>query len=141
MPAPCSAPAGLVVNAALLTFTATIVLLLVQLGLDAWAAAGLTAVLLAAVGYVLVRSGLQQAAAADGAGGDDRFDQGDRTVAEERDQVIPPVGSPLAPDLPVATPLTATELDDVDVPRSVEHGRSGPGPAGRSHRCRRCRPE
>ena len=51
---------GAVVNAALLTFTATIVLLLVQLGLDAWAAAGLTAVLLAAVGYVLVRSGLSK---------------------------------------------------------------------------------
>ncbi len=51
---------GAVVNAALLTFTATIVLLLVQLGLDAWAAAGLTAVLLAAVGYVLVRSGLRK---------------------------------------------------------------------------------
>jgi len=51
---------GAVVHAALLTFTATIVLLLVQLGLDAWAAAGLTAVLLAAVGYVLVRSGLRK---------------------------------------------------------------------------------
>jgi hypothetical protein len=51
---------GVVVNAALLTFVATIVLLLVQLGLDAWAAAGLTAVLLAGVGYVLVRSGLQK---------------------------------------------------------------------------------
>jgi hypothetical protein len=51
---------GLVANAALLTFVATIVLLLVQLGLDAWAAAGLTAVVLAAVGYVLVRSGLQK---------------------------------------------------------------------------------
>jgi hypothetical protein len=51
---------GAVVNAALLTFVATIVLLLVQLGLDAWAAAGLTTVLLAGVGYVLVRSGLQK---------------------------------------------------------------------------------
>lgn len=51
---------GLIANAALLTFTATIVLLLVQWGVDAWAAAGLTAVLLAAVGYVLVRSGLRQ---------------------------------------------------------------------------------
>lgn len=51
---------GLVANAALLTFVATVVLLLVQLGLDAWAAAGLTAVLLAAVGYVLVRRGLRQ---------------------------------------------------------------------------------
>ena len=49
---------GAVVNAALLTFTATIVLLLVRLGLDAWAAAGLTALALAAIGYVLVRSGL-----------------------------------------------------------------------------------
>ena len=52
--------AGVIVNAALLSFTATIVLLLVQLGLDAWAAAGLTAVLMAAVGYVLMRSGLSQ---------------------------------------------------------------------------------
>lgn len=51
---------GLLANAALLTFTATIVLLLVQLGLDAWAAAGLTALLLAGVGYVLVRSGLRK---------------------------------------------------------------------------------
>ena len=51
---------GLVANAALLTFTATIVLLLVQLGLDAWAAAGLTTVVLAAVGFVLVRSGLSK---------------------------------------------------------------------------------
>ena len=50
---------GAVVNAALLTLTATLVLLLVQLGLDAWAAAGLMAVLLAAVGYVLIRSGLK----------------------------------------------------------------------------------
>jgi hypothetical protein len=50
---------GAVVNAALLTFTAGIVLLLVQLGLDTWAAAGLTAVLLAAVGYMLVRRGLR----------------------------------------------------------------------------------
>ena len=47
------------VNAALLTFIATIVLLLVQFGLDAWAAAGLTALVLAAVGYVLVRSGMR----------------------------------------------------------------------------------
>lgn len=54
------AAGGAVVNAALLTFTATIVLLLVQFGLDAWAAAGLTAVLLAAVGFVLVRSGLKK---------------------------------------------------------------------------------
>jgi hypothetical protein len=45
--------------AALLTFTATIVLLLVRFGLDAWAAAGLTALVLAAIGYLLVRSGLQ----------------------------------------------------------------------------------
>ncbi len=49
---------GLIANAALLTFTATVVLLLVQAGLDAWAAAGLTAVLLAGVSYVLIRSGL-----------------------------------------------------------------------------------
>jgi uncharacterized membrane protein YqjE len=51
---------GLVANAALLTLVCTAVLLLVQLGLDAWAAAGLTAVLLAAVGYVLVRTGLRK---------------------------------------------------------------------------------
>ena len=51
---------GVVANAALLTLVATIVLLLVQFGLDAWAAAGLMAVLLAGVGYLLVRSGLQQ---------------------------------------------------------------------------------
>ena len=51
---------GMVANAALLTLVTTVVLLLVQLGLDAWAAAGLTAVLLAAVGYMLVRSGLQK---------------------------------------------------------------------------------
>ncbi|BCS33742.1 hypothetical protein TBR22_A29690 [Luteitalea sp. TBR-22] len=51
---------GLVANAALLTLVTTVVLLLVQLGLDAWAAAGLTAVLLAGVGYVLVRAGLRQ---------------------------------------------------------------------------------
>jgi len=51
---------GAVANAALLTFTATVVLLLVQIGLDAWAAAGLTTVLLAAVGYVLVRNGLRK---------------------------------------------------------------------------------
>lgn len=50
---------GAVAHAALLAFTATIVLLLVQLGLDAWAAAGLTAILLAAIGYVLVRSGIR----------------------------------------------------------------------------------
>lgn len=50
--------AGFVANAALLTFVATIVLLLVQLGLDAWAAAGLMAVLLAGVGYLLARMGL-----------------------------------------------------------------------------------
>ena len=51
---------GAMVNAALLTLVATVVLLLIQLGLDAWAAAGLTAVLLAGVGYALVRSGMQK---------------------------------------------------------------------------------
>jgi hypothetical protein len=51
---------GVVVNAALLTLVATIVLLLVQLGLDAWAAAGLTALLLAGIGYALVRAGLNK---------------------------------------------------------------------------------
>jgi len=51
-------------------------------------------------------------------------------VAEERDQVTPPVGAPLAPDLPVATSLTSTELDDVDVPRNVSTAGLGPGPAG-----------
>ena len=50
---------GAVAHAALFTLIASAVLLLVQLGLDAWAAAGLTAVVLAGVGYVLVRSGLQ----------------------------------------------------------------------------------
>ena len=50
---------GAVAHAALFTLIASGVLLLVQLGLDAWAAAGLTAVVLAAVSYVLVRSGLQ----------------------------------------------------------------------------------
>ena len=49
---------GALVHAAVLTFTATIVLVLVQLGLQAWLAAGLTAVLLAVVGFVRVRSGL-----------------------------------------------------------------------------------
>ena len=49
---------GMLANAALLTLTASIVLLLVQMGLEAWAAAGLTALLLALVGFVLVRSGL-----------------------------------------------------------------------------------
>ena len=50
---------GAVAHAALFTLIASAVLLLVQLGLAAWAAAGLTAVVLAAVSYVLVRSGLQ----------------------------------------------------------------------------------
>ena len=50
---------GLVANAALLTFVATIVLLLMQLGVVAWVAAGVTAVLLAGAGYVMVRSGLR----------------------------------------------------------------------------------
>jgi len=49
---------GALVNAALLALTATIVLLLVRFGLDAWAAAGLTALVFAAIGYMLVRSGL-----------------------------------------------------------------------------------
>jgi ElaB/YqjD/DUF883 family membrane-anchored ribosome-binding protein len=42
-------------------------------------------------------------------------------VAEERDQVVPPVRSP------VATPLAASELDDEDVPRSVSTAGLGPG--------------
>ena len=50
---------GAVAHAALLTLVASLVLIMVQLGLDAWAAAGLTAVVLAGVGYLLVRSGLQ----------------------------------------------------------------------------------
>ena len=50
---------GAVAHAALLTLVASVVLLMVQLGLDAWAAAGLTAVVLAGVGYLLARSGLQ----------------------------------------------------------------------------------
>lgn len=49
---------ALVANAALLAFVATVILLLVQLGVAAWVAAGLTAVLLAGAGYALVRSGL-----------------------------------------------------------------------------------
>ena len=51
-------------------------------------------------------------------------------MAEERDQVTPPVGSPMAPDLPGATSLRSTELTDVDVPRSVESTRLGPGATG-----------
>lgn len=51
---------GMVANAALLTLVCTAILLLVQLGLDAWAASGLMAVLLAAVGYLLVRAGLHR---------------------------------------------------------------------------------
>ena len=51
---------GAVAHAALLTLVATIVMLLVQLGLDAWAAAGLTTLVLAAVGYALVRTGLNR---------------------------------------------------------------------------------
>ncbi len=50
---------GVMANAALLTFVATVVLLLVQFGLDAWAAAGLMAVVLAGIAYALVRSGLE----------------------------------------------------------------------------------
>ena len=50
---------GAVAHSALLTLVASVVLLMVQLGLDAWAAAGLTAVVLAGVGYLLARSGLQ----------------------------------------------------------------------------------
>jgi hypothetical protein len=49
---------GAVAHAALLTLVASLVLLLVQLGLDAWGAAGLTGVVLAAAGYLLVRRGL-----------------------------------------------------------------------------------
>lgn len=39
-------------------------------------------------------------------------------MAEERDQVTPPV-SPIAHDLPVATPMTSSEIDDVDAPRTA----------------------
>lgn len=49
---------ALVANAALLAFAATVILLLIQLGVAAWVAAGLTAVLLAGAGYAMVRSGL-----------------------------------------------------------------------------------
>ncbi len=49
---------ALVANAALLAFAATVILLLIQLGVAAWVAAGLTAVLLGGAGYALVRSGL-----------------------------------------------------------------------------------
>ncbi|MGI8673616.1 MAG: phage holin family protein [Luteitalea sp.] len=54
-----AAVGGAVVHAALLSLVATVVLLLVRFGLDAWAAAGLTTVLLAGGGYLIVRSGLQ----------------------------------------------------------------------------------
>ena len=50
---------GAVAHAALLTLVASLVLLLVQLGLDAWGAAGLTGLVLAAAGYLLVRRGLR----------------------------------------------------------------------------------
>jgi len=50
---------GVIANAALLALTAAIVLLLVRVGLDAWAAAGLTGVLLAGVGGVLLRNGMR----------------------------------------------------------------------------------
>jgi len=49
---------ALVANAALLAFVATVILLLIQLGVAAWVAAGLTAVLLGGAGYAMVRSGL-----------------------------------------------------------------------------------
>ncbi len=49
---------GLVANAALLTMVAAVVLLLITLGVAAWLAAGLTALLLAGAGYAMVRSGL-----------------------------------------------------------------------------------
>ncbi len=51
-------------------------------------------------------------------------------MAEERDQVVLPTGSPLAPDLPVTPAMGATELDDVDVPRSVSTVGLGPGGSG-----------
>lgn len=50
---------GAVAHAALLSLVATIVLLLVQVGLDAWAAAALTTLLLAGGGYLLIRSGMK----------------------------------------------------------------------------------
>ena len=53
-------------------------------------------------------------------------------MAEERDQITPPVGSLLTPERPAATSLTATELDDVDVPRDVST--AGLGPAGSGDR-------
>jgi ElaB/YqjD/DUF883 family membrane-anchored ribosome-binding protein len=49
-------------------------------------------------------------------------------VAEERNQVVNPGTSPLAPDLPVLTPLHAREIDDVDVPATVETTGLGTGP-------------
>lgn len=48
-------------------------------------------------------------------------------MAEKRDPVVPPIGSPLAPALTVASPMSSTELDDVDVPRSVSTAGLGPG--------------
>lgn len=50
---------GLVANAAVLTLVAAIVLLLIQLGVAAWLAAGLMAVVLAGAGYAMVSSGLR----------------------------------------------------------------------------------
>jgi ElaB/YqjD/DUF883 family membrane-anchored ribosome-binding protein len=42
-------------------------------------------------------------------------------VAEERNPVVPPPASPLAPDLPVTTPLVGSELDD-DAVRATAAG-------------------
>jgi ElaB/YqjD/DUF883 family membrane-anchored ribosome-binding protein len=50
-------------------------------------------------------------------------------VAEERDQVTPPVAPVVTPDYP-ATSLTATELDDVDVPRDVSTAGLEPAVSG-----------
>ncbi len=49
-------------------------------------------------------------------------------MAEERDQVTPPV-SPIAADLPVATPGTTTELDDVNATRAAVAAGVGTGPS------------
>lgn len=51
---------GVIANAALLALTACLILLLIRFGLDAWVASGLTAVLLAAAGGVLLRSGVRR---------------------------------------------------------------------------------
>lgn len=49
-------------------------------------------------------------------------------MAEERVSVVPPVRSPLAAELPMATSIGAHEIDDVDVPASVRTAGLGRAP-------------